>query len=188
MSDAPGPAGSAPGSGRPDEQFVVPLPTQALPVAEPTRELPIATATTQALPVPPVSPVAPSPYAVQPGWWPPPSAAAPTTSAPPAWADREVDPLIGQLGVALFWISVGWWLFFVVRLLGRIARVGFGDTLAIRAIDAGAEETVVAAVLSVLAALLLLLGRGRAGRSPLGWTALALAVATVVVTIWRLVP
>lgn len=191
MSDAPGPTGSAPGSGRPDEQFVVPLPTQALPVAERTRELPIATPTTPAPAVPPgplTPPVAPSPYAVQPGWWPPPSAAAPTTSAPTAWADREVDPLIGQVGVALFWITVGWWLFFVVRLFGRIARVGFGDTLAIRAIDAGAEETVVAAVLSVLAALLLLVGRGRAGRSPLGWAALALAAATVGVTIWRLVP
>ncbi|MGO4597198.1 hypothetical protein [Terrabacter sp. 2RAF25] len=187
MSDPPGPAGSAPGSGRPDEQFVVPLPTQALPVAEPTRELPLASPVT---PEPPVPPVAPSLYAVQPGWWPTPGAAPPTTStgATAGGAARAVDPLVGQVGLALFWVTVGWWLFFVVRLLGRIARLGFGDTLVIRAIDTGPEETVVAAVLSVLAAMLLLLGRGRSGRSPLGWAAVALAVVTVVIAIWRLVP
>ncbi|NUR17810.1 MAG: hypothetical protein HOQ13_16110 [Dermatophilaceae bacterium] len=172
MSDAPGPAGSAPGPAGSDEQFVVPLPTQTLPVTQHTRELP---------------PTAPSPYAVQPGRWPPPAGAA-ATSTSPAGADTAVDPLIGQVGGALFWIAVGWWLFFVVRLLGRIVRVGFGDTLVIRAIDVGAEETVVAAVLSVVATLLLLLGRGRSGRSPLGWASLVLAVLTVVITAWRLLP
>ncbi|GAB3887451.1 hypothetical protein [Terrabacter terrigena] len=163
MSDAPGPAGSAAGSAGPDEQFVVPVPTQTLPVT-------------------------PSPHAVQPGWWPPPSGAEPTGSAAAAGTERGVDPLIGQVGVALFWVTVGWWLFFVVRLLGRIVRVGFDQTLVIRTIDDGAEETVAAAVVSVLAALLLLLGRGRAGRSPIGWASLALAVLTVVVTVWRLLP
>jgi hypothetical protein len=102
--------------------------------------------------------------------------------------ERPVDPLIGQVGTALFWITVGWWLFFVVRLLGRITRVGFDDTLVIRTIDAGPEETVAAAVLSVLAVLLLLFGRGRAGRSPLGWASLGLAVLTVAITVWRLLP
>ncbi|MFM6850648.1 MAG: hypothetical protein ACKOVB_16270 [Terrabacter sp.] len=192
MSDAPGPAGSAPAPGAPDEQFVVPLPTQALPVAEPTRELPVATpAPVQSATPPVVPPIAPpttpSPYAVQPGWWPPPSGAAPSAATTPARTDPTVDPLIGQLGAALFWVTVGWWLFFVVRLVGRIARVGFDDTLVIRSIDMGAEETVGAAVLSVLAALLLL-GRGRAGRTPLGWASLVLALLTVVITVWRLLP
>ncbi|NUO90881.1 MAG: hypothetical protein HOP97_06390 [Terrabacter sp.] len=181
MSDAPGPAGFTSASGRPDEQFDVPLPTQALPIAEPTRELPAATAAPA-----PAPPVAPSPYAVQPSWWPPPTGAAPASTT--ARADSRVDPLIGQVGAALFWVTVGWWLFFVVRLLGRIVRVGFGDTLVIRTIDMGPEETVVAAVLSVLAALLLLLGRGRAGRSPLGWASLVLAVLTLALTVWRLLP
>lgn len=195
MSDAPGSAGSAAGSARPDEQFVVPLPTQTLPVAQQTRELPTtAAAPTVAVPAeasapfpPSGPPTAPSPYAVQPGWWPPPAGVA-ATGTPPTGAERAVDPLVGQVGAALFWVTVGWWLFFVVRLLGRIVRVGFGDTLVIRAIDVGAEETVVAAVLSVAAALLLLLGRGRAGRSPLGWASLVLAVLTVVITVWRLLP
>ena len=99
-----------------------------------------------------------------------------------------MDPLIGQVGVALFWVTVGWWLFFVVRLLGRIARFGYDATIVIRTIDAGAEETIVAAVLSVAAALLLLLGRGRAGRSPIGWASLVLAVLTVSLMLWRLLP
>jgi hypothetical protein len=186
MSDAPGPAGSAPGPAGPDEQFVVPLPAQTVPVAPLTRELPTTPPEPTAPPAPSEPPTAPEPYAVQPGWWPPPGAA--DTGTPPAAAERAVDPLIGQVGAALFWVTVGWWLFFVVRLLGRIVRVGFGDTLVIRAIDSGAEETVVAAVLSVVAALLLLMGRGRSGRSPLGWASLALAVLTVVVTVWRLLP
>ena len=179
MSDAPGPAGSR-GPGSPDEEFVVSVPTRALPVAEPTRELPTT------------PPVPPSPYA---GWPVLPTmsgAAAPATAptAPGATAapDEAVDPLIGQVGVALFWVTVGWWLFFVVRLLGRVARFGFDDTMVIRTIDAGPEETIVAAVVSVAAALLLLLGRGRGGRSPIGWASLVLAVLTVSLTIWRLLP
>jgi hypothetical protein len=156
MSDAPGPAGTAPGSGSPDEQFVVPVP--------------------------------PSPYAVQSGWSMPPAVTSPPPATTVGRRDDTVDPLIGQVGAALFWVTVGWWLFFVVRLLGRLLRVGFDDTIVIRAIDAGVEETVVAAVLSVAAALLLLLGRGRAGRSPLGWASLVLAVLTVGLTVWRLLP
>jgi hypothetical protein len=102
--------------------------------------------------------------------------------------DESVDPLLGQIGVALFWITVGWWVFVLIRLLGYLTRNGLTDTILIRTIDLGAEETVVAAVLSVLAALLLLVGRGRAGRSPLGWSSLALAVVTVGIAVWRLLP
>ncbi|WP_207556099.1 hypothetical protein, partial [Intrasporangium flavum] len=108
----------------------------------------------------------------------------PTGSVP----DRPVDPLLGQIGVALFWVTVGWWVFVLVRLLGWFTRYGLTDTILIRTIDRGAEETVVAAVLSVLAALLLLLGRGRRGRDLLGWASLALAVVTVAVAVWRVVP
>ena len=196
MSDTPAVGGPS-GSSAPDQQFTVPVPnvppppaavptgpaaartaaptaataaapTQAIPVFEPTRELPVP----------------PNPYAGQPVW--------PGTPATPVHAgravDEDVDPLLGQIGVALFWITVGWWVFFLIRALGFLTRNGLTDTILIRTIDLGAEETVVAAVLSVLAALLLLLGRGRAGRSPLGWSALALAVVTVGVAIWRLLP
>jgi hypothetical protein len=102
--------------------------------------------------------------------------------------EADVDPLLGQIGLALFWATVGWWLFVVVRLLGWFTRNGLTDTILIRTIDRGAEETVVAAVLSVLGALLLLLGRGRRGRDVLGWVSLALAVVTVAVAVWRVVP
>ena len=105
-----------------------------------------------------------------------------------AAVDESVDPLLGQIGVALFWITVGWWVFVLIRVLGYLTRNGLTDTILIRTIDLGAEETVVAAVLSVLAALLLLLGRGRAGRSPLGWSSLVLAVVTVGIAVWRLLP
>ena len=158
-----------------DEQFTVPVPagpaTQAIPRSEPTRELPT------------VPPVPPNPYAGQPVW-----PADATGRGGSASADPGVDPLLGQIGLALFWVTVGWWVFVLVRLLGWFTRNGLTDTILIRTIDRGAEETVVAAVLSVLAALLLLLGRGRRGRDVLGWASLALAVVTVAVAIWRVVP
>jgi hypothetical protein len=199
MSDTPVSGGSTGPTG-PDEQFTVPVPnvprgpgagaagpttpaaaapTQAIPVFEPTRELPTADPSWPS-PQPPAPPVPPNPYAGQPVW--------PATSAPSRVTDETVDPLLGQIGVALFWITVGWWLFFLIRLLGFMTRHGVTDTILIRTIDLGAEETVVAAALSVLAALLLLFGRGRSGRSPLGWAALALAVVTVGVAVWRLLP
>lgn len=188
MSDTPAPGGPS-GSSAPDEQFTVPVPnvprgtaipapapapasaaapTQAIPVFEPTRELPVP----------------PNPYAGQQVW---PGMPTPSGAAGRA-VDESVDPLLGEIGVALFWITVGWWVFFLIRVLGFLTRNGLVDTILIRTIDLGAEETIVAAVLSVLAALLLLLGRGRAGRSPLGWSSLALAVVTVGVAIWRLLP
>jgi hypothetical protein len=199
MSDTPGSGGST-GPTVPDEQFTVPVPnvprgpgagaagpttpaaaapTQAIPVFEPTRELPTADPSWPA-PPPSAPPVPPNPYAGQPVW-----SASPT---PGRVTDETVDPLLGQIGVALFWITVGWWLFVLIRVLGFLTRNGLTDTILIRTIDLGAEETVVAAVLSVLAALLLLLGRGRSGRSPLGWASLALAVVTVGVAVWRLLP
>lgn len=165
-----------------DEQFTVPVPapstanpTQALPVAEPTRALPVAAPS-----------VPPNPYAGGPAW---PATPAPSGVAPARPAhDPAVDPLIGQIGAALFWVAVGWWTFFLIRVLGYLTRHGLVDTILIRTIDLGAEETVAAAALSVLAALLLLLGRGRAGRTPLGWASAVLAVLTVAVALWRLLP
>lgn len=161
-----------------DERFTVPVPpvptaspTQELPVAEPTRALPVAAPA-----------VPPSPYAGGPAW---PGAPAHQVDT---GVDPAVDPLIGQIGAALLWVVVGWWAFFVIRVLGHLTRFGLSDTIVIRTIDRGAEETIVAAVLSVLAALLLLLGRGRAGRTPLGWTSAVLAVLTVALAVWRLLP
>ena len=105
-----------------------------------------------------------------------------------AAAGEVVDPLLGQIGVALFWMTVGWWMFVLTRVVGYLTRYGASDTVFIRTIDLGPEETVLAVVLSVFAAVLLLFGRGRAGRSPLGWAAAGLAVVTVGTAVWRLMP
>ena len=154
------------------EEFTVPLPQPA---------------DTRAIPVHEQPPPTTSPYAGQPV---PPAIGASGWAAPVSTAGSEevVDPLLGQIGVALFWITVGWWLFFLVRVLGYFVRFGGDGTILIRTIDLGAEETLLAAGLSVLAAVLLLFGRGRAGRSPLGYASAALAVVTIGVAVWRLVP
>ena len=99
-----------------------------------------------------------------------------------------VDPLLEQIGVALFWITVGWWVFFLIRLIGWFSRYGVTETMVIHTIDLGAEETIIAAVLSVLAAVLLLFGRGRNGRTALGYASAALAVVTVAMAVWRVLP
>ena len=76
----------------------------------------------------------------------------------------------------------------VVRLLGTLVRQGTIPTLVIESLGRWPEEVIVAAVISVLAALVLLLGRGPRGRDLLGWASAALAVVTVGVAVWRLLP
>ena len=143
--------------------------TQVLPVAELTRQ-------------PAVS-----------SWSGAPSVAAPSAPLSSATgqgsaADALPDPLLAQVGAALFWITVGWWITVIVRLLGTLVRQGPIATLFIESVGRWPEETIVAAVISVLAALVLLLGRGSRGRDLLGWASGALAVVTVGVAIWRLLP
>ncbi len=171
--DSPGSASPADAQGWSSQQFNVPLPptttTQEIPQQEPTRSLPVAS---------------PNPYAGQPGSY----AAQPFPYAAAPDSREQVDPLLEKVGVALFWITVGWWVFFLVRVLGYFVRFGGDATIIIRTIDRGAEETVIAAVLSVLAALLLLFGRGSKGRSPLGYAAGVLALLTIAVAVWRILP
>jgi hypothetical protein len=147
--------------------------TQVLPVTEPTRQLPppwaggasgAGTATLA------------------------PSASLPSTTGHDSGADALPDPLLAQIGAVLFWITVGWWVTVIVRLLGTLVRQGPISTLFIESVGRWPEETIVAAVISVLAALVLLLGRGSRGRDLLGWASGALAVVTVGVAIWRLLP
>jgi len=140
--------------------------TQVLPVSEPTRTL-----------QPPPWAGGPAPT-LTPGSTAP---AAPSPEAPP-------DPLLAHIGAALFWITVGWWVTVLVRLLGTLVREGAVSTLFLESLGRWPEETIVAAVISVLAALVLLLGRGSRGRDVLGWASGALAVVTVAVAIWRLLP
>lgn len=185
MDTAPGSAPDPTTSARPpsDEMFTVPVPRWDREPAEPA-EAP-GPGVTQTIPHAPASgaPVTtvPIPTSV-------PYAVEPARVTPPGSAEPEVDPLLGAIGVALFWMTVGWWVFVLVRILGRLARDGVSDRLLIETVDRYVEETIIAAILSVLAALLLLLGRGRSGRDALGWSALALAVVTVAVAVWRVLP
>jgi hypothetical protein len=151
--------------------------TQVLPVAEPTRQLP-PLPWADAAPTGPAVPLPPPAYG---------SATPPSPVAAPSRA-ADADPLLAQIGAALFWVTVGWWVIVIVRVLGSLVRLGSSPTLLIENIDRWPEETIVVAVISVLAAVVLLLGRGSRGRDALGWAAALLAVVTVGVTIWRLLP
>ena len=140
--------------------------TQVLPVSEPTRALP------------------PPPWAGGPA----PVATPMPVPAPATSADGPPDPLLAQIGAVLFWITVGWWVTVLVRLLGTLVREGPVATLFLESLGRWPEETIVAAVISVLAALVLLLGRGSRGRDLLGWASGILALVTVAVAIWRVLP
>jgi hypothetical protein len=140
--------------------------TQVLPVSEPTRALP------------------PPPWAGGPA----PVVAPMPVPAPVTSAEGPPDPLLAQIGAVLFWITVGWWVTVLVRLLGTLVREGPVATLFLESIGRWPEEAIVAAVISVLAALVLLLGRGSRGRDLLGWASGILALVTVAVAIWRVLP
>lgn len=119
-----------------------------------------------------------------------PYAAVPApASASPAAAAGSGDGL-RTLGLVLLGMTLGWWLFFAVRMLWWLVQVGASDTIVIRTIDVVPEETVVAAIVSVLAAGTLLLARARSAArrgTVIAGLAGALAVATIAITIWRLV-
>jgi hypothetical protein len=145
--------------------------TQVLPLAEPTRQLP-----------PPWA-GSPSVAATR-----TPLAPLPSATGQDSAADTLPDPLLAQIGAVLFWVTVGWWVTVLVRLLGTLVRQGTIPTLVIESLGRWPEEVIVAAVISVLAALVLLLGRGSRGRDLLGWASAALAVVTLAVAVWRLLP
>lgn len=188
MSDAggvrPAPTSS---TSSPDEQFTVPIParrgehTQVLPVADLSAPPPVpATPVMPGVPVAPAASAGSGPSAGLPQ-------AGPSSSAQ-ARSGTTPDPLLAQIGTALLWVTVGWWLIVIVRLLGSLVRIGTSPTMLITNIDHWPEETVVIAVVSVLAAVTLLLGRGARGRDALGAAAGMLALVTVAVAVWRLLP
>jgi hypothetical protein len=194
MSDDGGPG---PDPTSPQEQFTVPIPSTPAPqpipgLVAPTSYPPPYPSTE---PAPASAPVASAPLAFV-----PPADSRQQTQVLPVFepmrelpsdsrpVEEPPDPLLAQIGAVLFWITVGWWVAVLVRLLGTLVREGAVSTLFIESLGRWPEEAVVAAVISVLAALVLLLGRGSRGRDRLGWSAAALAVITVAVAVWRLLP
>lgn len=171
-----------------------PDPTAHLPVGEPTQVIPVAPSGS---PGPyAAAPVGqPSPYAAalvgQPG--PPPAPPSYNPGAPwPAPSSPvgqpEPDGGLGTIGAALLWVAVGWWVFFLVRFASFATRNGFSDTIVFETVDDVAAETVLAAVIAVAAAILLSLSPARRRQRGLWLSSIALAVVTLAVAIWRLIP
>lgn len=167
----------------------MPVPTDhtvPLPQDAPTESLAAVSPQTQVLPAQPPPPIGtsaaeapPIPYAAEPAH----------TSSPPAAAAGS-SGVLRTLGLVLLGVTLGWWLLFGVRLIWWIVQIGATDTMVIRTIDVVPEETIVAAIVSVLAAgtLILAWARDTARRGAvIAALASVLAIATIVITIWRLV-
>lgn len=137
------------------------------------------------VPIPGVSAPAPEHVPVAHDPTPLPYAAEPAPRGTLAAASARVDSRWSRFGAALFWITVGWWIFVGVRLSEKWVRSGYSDHIFYDTVAMVREEPVVAAGISVLAALVLLLSSGRRW---LGRLALAVAGATVAVAAWRLLP
>jgi len=113
-------------------------------------------------------------------------AAAPAAVSLPRWA---------RLGAALFWMALGWWLVVAVRLGVRLfdttwAGDGFrtisSTTVAdlVREVtDRGRVELLTVAAISLVATLVLLIGRSRRG---LGILSLLVTTGTIALTVWHL--
>ncbi|MBB2987337.1 hypothetical protein [Terracoccus luteus] len=120
----------------------------------------------------------------------------PAVTASPMWGQAPAAgpaqglgaaPGLGAVGRALLWITVGWWLFFVIRLTSLLAGGGSGSTAAYRTVEMYPAETVVVGVVAVVGAVLLWLARPVAPVAQRVF-ALALSVVTVVVVVWRFAP
>lgn len=158
------PPGTGTGSATEDEpQFIVPIP-----------DLP-ATTRGESTPAPAaLDDTTPLSYAAEPG-----------QVDDMGGASAEVDSRSSRFGAALFWITVGWWIFVGVRFGEKWIRSGYSDHILYDTVAMVKEEPLIAAGFSVLAALVLLLS---SGRRLLGALALALSGATVAVAAWRLMP
>ena len=168
MTNPPGPASGD------DLRFTVPVP----PPAAGSNHLAAQSDPTQVIPL--VEHTTPLPAAAPSLAW----GQAPATG--PAQGPGAA-PGLGAVGHALLWITVGWWLFFVVRLTSLLAGGGSGSTAAYRTVEMYPAETVVVGVVAVVGAVLLWLARPVAPTA-LRVFALALSVVTVVVVVWRFAP
>lgn len=163
-----------------EPQFTVPVPaytnpTQTLPVTAPP---PTGEPWRGDIPVPQASPAvesAPSmPYAGR---------------ALPAEGPSDAESL-RNLALVLLGVSLGFWVFVVIRMISLIVEAGASDRLLIETIDQTSVETLAAALLAVLALASAVASRvvaGRGASNPLVWSTGAVAAGTVVTAIWRLI-
>lgn len=167
-----------------------PAPTVPARGSAPTQALQVVTDRTEVIPtVDSLFPAAPGGTAAD---------LVPTPRTGPyaaAWAEPPGPPIaparhreaLRTTGLILLGATLGWWLFFLVRLVWWLVQVGPTDTIIFSTIDAVPEETVVAAILSVITAgtLTLAWARDRRGAALAGIAGL-LSLVTLGVTVWRL--
>jgi hypothetical protein len=95
-----------------------------------------------------------------------------------------------NLALVLLGVVVGYWLMVAIRILAHLLEVGPTDRLLIETIDATSAETVIAALVAVLALASALASRIVSGLrvgGPLVWGTAALGAVTIATAVWRLV-
>lgn len=97
-----------------------------------------------------------------------------------------------RLGIATLGVSVAWWFFFLVRIVGYAIRAGaVPGNLVIQTVDSFPEETWFATAASLFSVGALLMRRdpvGRPVRDHLLLAASGVALVTLVLFVWRLIP
>lgn len=87
-------------------------------------------------------------------------------------------------------VAIGFWVFVGIRMLNHLVEVGVTSRLLIETIDRTFVETIAAALVAVLAAAAAIASRTLAHgtrNTPLVWAASALALATLVTAVWRVI-
>ncbi|HEU5144677.1 MAG TPA: hypothetical protein VFT81_05825 [Dermatophilaceae bacterium] len=152
-----------------EPQFTVPVPAYSTP--------------TQSIPVPPPPP--------PPGQWmaelEPDDPYAANALARQGPSDAES---LRNLTLVLLGVVMGFWLMVGIRILAHLVESGPTDRLLIETIDTTSAETVIAALVAILAVASALASRivsGLRAGGPLLWSTVALTVATLATAVWRLV-
>lgn len=108
------------------------------------------------------------------------------------WSNELSNPKWQVLGAAALGVTVVWWFFFVVRIVAYAVRLGgIPATLVIHTVDTFPEETWVAAAASLFSTGALLVRRdatGRPVRDRLLLASSGVAVVTLILFVWRLLP
>jgi hypothetical protein len=95
-----------------------------------------------------------------------------------------------NLTLVLLGVVAGFWLMVAIRILAYLVERGPTERLLIETIDTTSAETVIAALVAVLAAASALASRVVSGLRVGGllvWSTTAVAVATIATAVWRLV-
>ena len=185
MDNSSGGGTPTPPSSSPPEPASPPVPVAASEPIEPqfTVPVPAYSTPTQSIPVtPPPASSGPWPAILEPD---DPYAANALAGQGPSDAES-----LRNLTLVLLGVVVGFWLMVAIRILAYLVDSGPTERLLIETIDTTSAETVIAALVAVLAAAGALSSRIVSGLRVGGllvWSTAALAVATIATAVWRLV-